>query len=121
MAITPLACSLVGQNHAVTFNPNTRIREVYGQASVVEPYFCNYGLNPEYESRLESVGLHITARDAEGSARVVELDNHPFFVATLCVFQARDHSSGPHPITRALLQAAQQSMQRTISSPAGGR
>jgi CTP synthase (UTP-ammonia lyase) len=104
--ITPLACSLVGQMHRVDFGPGSRVQAVYRATTAVEPYFCNYGLNPEFESHLEPAGLHVTGRDAEGSARVVELEGHPFFLATLYVFQARDHAVGPHPITRALLAAS---------------
>jgi CTP synthase (UTP-ammonia lyase) len=79
---------------------------MYGRTSVVEPYFCKYGLNPEFEPRLQVAGLRITGRDADGAARAAELDEHPFFVATLYVFQARDSTTaGPHPITRAFLAA----------------
>jgi len=104
LVITPLECSLVGQTHPVNFAPGSRVAAVYGVQTAVEPYFCNYGLNPEFEPRLEAAGLRVTARDAEGSARAVELDGHPFFLGTLYVFQTRDHTRGPHPITRALLQ-----------------
>ena len=106
LVITPLECSLVGQTHPVNFVPGSRVAALYGAPTVVEPYFCNYGLNPDYEARLESAGLRVTARDVEGRARAVELDGHPFFLGTLYVFQARDHSHGPHPITRALLACA---------------
>jgi CTP synthase (UTP-ammonia lyase) len=106
LVITPLECSLVGQSHPVDFVPGSRVAALYGMSAALEPYFCNYGLNPEYEPRLESAGLRVTARDVEGRARAVELDGHPFFLGTLYVFQARDHTRGPHPITRALLSAA---------------
>lgn len=79
---------------------------IYGTAGVVEPYFCSYGLNPTLEPRLGAVGLRVTGRDELGSARVVELDGHPFFVATLYVFQARDDRTHPHPLMVAFLQAA---------------
>jgi CTP synthase (UTP-ammonia lyase) len=37
---------------------------------------------------------------------VVELDGHPFFLATLYVFQARETRRDLHPLTRAFLAAA---------------
>jgi CTP synthase (UTP-ammonia lyase) len=106
LVITPLVCSLVGERHPVTFSPGSRIAAIYDAPNAVEPYYCNYGLNPEFEPRFEAAGLHITARDAEGSARVAELEAHPFFLATLYVFQMRDHASSPHPITSAFLSAS---------------
>src|SRR5262245_48424620 len=42
----------------------------------------NYGLNPAYRPAIEQAGLRVTGLDDEGEARIVELDHHPFFVAT---------------------------------------
>jgi CTP synthase (UTP-ammonia lyase) len=110
LVITPLVCSLVGRRATVTFTPCTRASAIYGATCSVEPYFCNYGLAPAYEPRLEAAGLHISARDPDGTACVVELDGHPFFVATLYVFQAREAVSAPHPITRAFVSATRQQL-----------
>ena len=106
LAVTPLACSLEGQSHPVRLVPGSRAATIYDAEEVVEPYYCSYGLNPELEPRLESAGLLVSGRDENGSARVVELGGHPFFVATLYVFQARDDYSSPHPLTVAFLAAA---------------
>jgi CTP synthase (UTP-ammonia lyase) len=106
LAVTPLACSLDGQRHSVQLVPGSRAAVIYGAEQVVEPYYCSYGLNPALEPRLEAVGLRVSGRDENGSARVVELDGHPFFVATLYVFQARDDRTLPHPLTAAFLAAA---------------
>jgi CTP synthase (UTP-ammonia lyase) len=106
LAIVPLACSLYGQQHAVTFDEGSRIRALYGRERSVEPYFCSFGLSPEYEPRLEAAGLRVTGRDDEGSARVMELDGHPFFLGTLFVFQAGDEHARPHPVTEGFLAAA---------------
>jgi CTP synthase (UTP-ammonia lyase) len=106
LAVTPLACSLEGQSHPVRLVPRTRAAAIYGAAEVVEPYYCSYGLNPELEPRVEAAGLAVSGRDENGSARIVELDEHPFFIATLYVFQARDDRSSPHPLTAAFLAAA---------------
>jgi CTP synthase (UTP-ammonia lyase) len=48
-----------------------------------EGYRCRYGLNPAFESALFSGRLRATAKDAAGEVRAVELEGHPFFVATL--------------------------------------
>ncbi len=106
LAVTPLACSLAGQSHPVRLVPGSRAAAIYGAERVIEPYFCSYGLNPAFEPRLEAAGLRVSGRDDNRSARVVELDGHPFFVATLYVFQARDDHTSPHPLTTAFLEAA---------------
>jgi CTP synthase (UTP-ammonia lyase) len=106
LAVTPLACSLVGQRHPVRLCAGTRAAAIYGRDETVEPYFCSFGVDPDLEPELEANGLCISGRDELGSARVLELDSHPFFVATLYVFQAdRDHRRW-HPLTAAFLEAA---------------
>jgi CTP synthase (UTP-ammonia lyase) len=106
LVVTPLACSLAGQRHPVHFVPGSRVATIYGAASAVEPCYCNYGLNPEMEGPLEAVGLHVSGRDEQGNARVLELHNHPFFIATSYVFQVREDHIYRHPLTSAFLDAA---------------
>lgn len=106
LAVTPLACSLVGQRQRIQLEPQSRVATIYGADEVVEPFYCSYGLNPELEPDLQAAGFHISGRDEAGSARVIDLDDHPFFVATLFVFQARDTHTPPHPLTAAFLNMA---------------
>jgi CTP synthase (UTP-ammonia lyase) len=106
LAVTPLACSLVGQRHPVRLRSGTRAAAIYGRDETLEPYFCSFGLNPDLEPALEANGLRISGRDELGSAHVVELESHPFFVATLYVFQTGGDHRRPHPLTAAFLAAA---------------
>ena len=106
LAVTPLACSLVGQRHPVRLVAGSRVAEIYRAERVVEPYFCSFGLNPTLEPRLAAHGVVVSGRDDDGNARVIELREHPFFLATLFVFQAREDRSKPHPLTAAFLRSA---------------
>jgi CTP synthase (UTP-ammonia lyase) len=53
--------------------------------------------------------LRVSGVDADGEARIVELDGHPFFVATLFCFQTRSRADEPHPLVAGLADAARQS------------
>jgi CTP synthase (UTP-ammonia lyase) len=106
LVVMPLACSLVGQAHAVRLLPGSRAAALYGSERAVEDYFCNCGLNPDFRPRLEAAGLRVTGVDEEGEVRIVELDDHPFFVATLFCFQTRSRAGAPHPLVGGLLAAA---------------
>ena len=81
--IAELACALVEATDTVRFVANTRIAHAYGTAEATEGYRCRYGLNPEFQARLVAGPLRASAFDAAGEVRSVELDGHPFFVATL--------------------------------------
>ena len=50
--------------------------------------------------------LRATARDADGDVRAVELDAHPFFVATLYQPERSGLAGRPHPLIRAFADAA---------------
>jgi CTP synthase (UTP-ammonia lyase) len=81
--IAPLACSLVEVGAGVHFVPGSRIAHAYGTSEASEGYHCSYGINPEFAQAIASGPLKVAARDEAGDIREVELDDHPFFVATL--------------------------------------
>jgi CTP synthase (UTP-ammonia lyase) len=81
--ITPLACALVEATDSIRFRAGSRLAAAYGRLEVTEGYRCRYGLNPAFQSALFSGRLRVTAKDAAGEVRGVELEGHPFFVATL--------------------------------------
>lgn len=81
--ITPLACALVEATGSLRLFPGTRIASAYGTPETVEEYRCRYGLNPAFRAALVAGPLRASADDEAGEVRAVELDGHPFFVATL--------------------------------------
>lgn len=81
--ITPLACALVEATDSIYFRPGSRIASYYGRAQAAERYRCRYGVSREFQEALVSGPLRVGARDAAGEIRAVELDEHPFFLATL--------------------------------------
>jgi CTP synthase (UTP-ammonia lyase) len=103
--ITPLTCSLVGQTHAVTILPHTRAAALYGAATALEDYYCNYGVNPDYVGRLREGGLTVSGVGDDGEIRIVELPAHPFFVATLFLPQTRSTVASPHPLLLGYAEA----------------
>ena len=81
--ISPLACALVETTGLVRLLPGSRIAAAYGVGETTEGYRCRYGLNPEFQAALVAGPLRATAEDETGEVRAVELDGHPYFVATL--------------------------------------
>jgi CTP synthase (UTP-ammonia lyase) len=81
--IAPLSCSLVEVTDRVRLHPGSRIAAAYRATEAVEGYRCRYGLNPAFREALLSGPLRVAAEDDAGDIRALELDGHPFFVATL--------------------------------------
>ena len=105
--ITALTCSLVGQTQAVKLESGSLAARLYGRDDGGEDYYCNYGLNPEYRARLERAGLRASGVGDDGEVRLVELTDHPFFMATLFLPQSRSTALAPHPLLAGWAAAAQ--------------
>jgi hypothetical protein len=71
-----------------------------------EQYYCQFGLNPHYQATIHDGGLRVVGVDEAGEARIVELAEHPFFVATLFVPPLTSTAEQPHALIIAYLQAA---------------
>jgi CTP synthase (UTP-ammonia lyase) len=106
--IAPLICRLVEQTGEIRFEPGSRLLAIHGGAETVEGYHCSYGLNPPYAARLDSGPLRVAARDLAGDVRAVELDGHPFFVATLYQPERSGLAGLRHPLIVAFVDAARQ-------------
>jgi CTP synthase (UTP-ammonia lyase) len=103
--IAPLACSLVGQEGAIRLEPGSRAAGLVGATASVERYHCSYGLAPEYVATLLGGPLHATGWDDEGGVRVVELDGHPFFLATLFQPELSSTAASPHGVVAGFMAA----------------
>ncbi len=91
--IAPLGCALAGVKARVRFMDGSHLRRAYGVAESVEEYRCSFGLNARYRRLIEGKHLCVAAVDDQHEVRAVELDGHPFFVATLFQPEMRAHGS----------------------------
>jgi CTP synthase (UTP-ammonia lyase) len=100
--ISPLAVGLPGVKARVRFMEGTRLRNAYRAPESIEEYHCSFGLNGRYRRLIESGPMCVGAVDDQQEIRAVELDGHPFFVATL--FEP-EMSAGPNPLVAAFVAA----------------
>jgi CTP synthase (UTP-ammonia lyase) len=111
--ITPIACALPNRpegapkmhgKDAVRVLEGTRLREIVGVAEMDGDYFCNYGMNAEYEARFADAGLRVSARGADGEIRAMELEGQRFYVVTLFQPQLNSTREEPHPVVTAFIK-----------------
>ena len=106
-AVSPLACSLVGEVRQVTTVPGTRVAELCGPGPFAGFHWCNYGLEAAVLDRLVAAGLVVSATAPDAGVEAVELPDHPFYVATLFQPQVGSSETGAlHPLIAALVEAA---------------
>ena len=103
--IVPLACSLVGQFGDIRLERGSRLATIYGRDVATEAYHCRYGLSAAYYGRLTSGPLRVSGRDANGEVRAIELEGHPFFVATLFQPERAALAGRAHPLVNAFVRS----------------
>ena len=87
--------------------PGMLAREIYGKEKVVERHRHRYEVNNRYVPQLMNAGLRMSGISAtEGLTEMIELPDHPWFVA--CQFHP-EFTSTPragHPLFSAFIRAA---------------
>jgi CTP synthase (UTP-ammonia lyase) len=104
--IAPLACSLVETSGTIFLAPQSRIVRAYGKAEIIEEYHCRYGLSQQFRSHFEKSDLRPVGWDAGGEVRAVELDSHPFYVATLFQHERAALRQKLPPLVREFVRAS---------------
>ncbi len=93
------------------------LREIYGQADVIERHRHRYEMNNRYIDQLEQAGMKISGYSAlQHLVESVEIPDHPWFVA--CQFHPEFTSSprGGHPLFASFVAAALKHQSQTASA-----
>lgn len=109
--ISPLSCALRDTLERVRLIAGSRVADAYGAEDAFEGYFCGYGLNPTFREALTQGPLRVCAEDPTGAVRAVELDDHPFFVATLFQPERAALIGRTPPLVHAFVTACQEHAQ----------
>jgi CTP synthase (UTP-ammonia lyase) len=108
LLITPLDCSLLGEEATVVVTPGTKAAEAMGSGPVTERFFCRFGLNLDYLQVLVANGLVFSGRDERGDPRIAELPEHPFYVGSLFQPELSSGSGWAHPLIVAFAAAVRE-------------
>ena len=87
--------------------PGTRAAALYGEAVIYERHRHRYEVNPAHHEILERHGLVISGASPDGRlAEIVELPDHPFYMAGQFHPELRSRPTRPHPLFRGFVAAA---------------
>lgn len=105
LVVNPLSCDLKGEALEIEIiNKESKTYSIYNKNKIKEKYYCNFGLNPEFQQQFEDFGFKIVGSDKHREARILELQNHPFFIATLFVPQDNSTLENPHKLVTEFLK-----------------
>ena len=105
LVVNPLSCDLKGSKLDIKIvGRNSKVFQIFQSDLISEKYYCNFGLNPEYQQELHDQGFKIVGSDKHKEARIMELENHIFFVATLFVPQDNSSKEKPHELITKFIE-----------------
>ncbi len=96
----------------------TLVRELYGNPSVRERHRHRYEFNNNYLQPLADAGLTFSGRSVDGLVEMIELQDHPWFVA--CQFHP-EFTSNPrngHPLFTGFIRAAREHAEQGVPAAA---
>jgi CTP synthase len=92
----------------VKLHDGTRAREIYGDAVIYERHRHRYEVNNLLRRRLEAEGLVASGTSPdERLVEVIEIPDHPFFVASQYHPEFKSRPDRPAPLFREFVRAAQ--------------
>jgi CTP synthase len=94
---------------AVELVEGTRAREIYGEPVIHERHRHRYEVNNHYRQQLVDAGLVVSGTFQEGRlVEIVELPDHPWFVASQFHPEFKSRPTRPAPLFREFVGAALQ-------------
>jgi CTP synthase len=91
----------------IKLHAGTRALEMYGEAVIYERHRHRYEVNNRLRKRLESAGLRVSGTSPdERLVEVIELEDHPFFVASQFHPEFKSRPERPAPLFRDFVAAA---------------
>ncbi|HJT36921.1 MAG TPA: CTP synthase [Actinomycetota bacterium] len=100
----------------------TKARAAYGDEIILERHRHRFEVNNRYRKQLEAAGLRISGTTVDNKlSEIIELADHPFFVASQFHPEFKSRPTRPHPLFREFVGAAlarAESQTVTIPEPA---
>ena len=103
----------------VLLGAGTRAREIYGRDIIMERHRHRYEFNNHYLDRYRQAGLRFSGFSRDGLVEVIELANHPWFVATQFHPEFTSTPRDGHPLFSGFIRAARAQRAAQLPQAAG--
>ena len=90
----------------VLLGAGTRAREIFGKDVIMERHRHRYEFNNNYLDRFTHAGLRFSGFSRDSLVEVIELNNHPWFVATQFHPEFTSTPRDGHPLFTGFIRAA---------------
>lgn len=87
--------------------PGSKTRELYGKDQVGERHRHRFEFNANYKEQFEAAGFLISGTSPDGTlAEIIEIVDHPFFIASQFHPEFLSKPTKPHPMFSGVIAAA---------------
>jgi len=94
-------------SYPCTLKDNTLAKKLYGSTEITERHRHRYEVNDVYIKQLEDSGLVFSGLSPDGVlVEMIEVKNHPYFIATQAHPEFKSRPNRPHPLFDGLVKAA---------------
>ena len=88
-------------------DPNSKSAKLYGKELVSERHRHRYEFNGKFSDKFEETGMIFAGMNPESKLiEVIELKDHPYFIATIFEPQYKSRPNKPHPLFLGLMNIA---------------
>jgi len=86
--------------------PGSKAAEIYGQPEISERHRHRYEVSNQYRERFQQQGMRLSGLSPDGSlVEMIELPDHPYFVACQFHPELKSRPTRPHPLFSAFVAA----------------
>jgi CTP synthase len=111
--ITDLGGTMRLGSYACNLQEGSRAHQAYGSTLIHERHRHRYELNNLYRRQLEEKGFLVTGASPDGNlVEVIELRDHPWFLAVQCHPEFKSKPIKAHPLFREFVQASLKQRER---------
>jgi CTP synthase len=93
--------------YACRLKPGSKAAEIYGQPEISERHRHRYEVSNQYRETFQNAGMRLAGLSPDGSlVEMIELTNHPYFVACQFHPELKSRPTRPHPLFSGFVGAA---------------
>ena len=86
---------------------NSKAYELYHTEEITERHRHRYEVNNDYREALQSNGMLLSGLSPDGKiVEMIEIPNHPWFIATQAHPELKSRPNRPHPLFKGFVEAA---------------
>lgn len=105
--VTDIGGTLRLGSYPCILDKTTKAYELYGSEEIHERHRHRYEVNNDYRKLLADNGMTLSGISPDGRiVEMIELKNHPFFLATQAHPELKSRPNRPHPLFRGFVDAA---------------